>query len=114
MYEALQKETEEKEKLQLQLQAIEEALEELNHTNQNVQTDNIELKILLQEEKEEKYSLLRQMQAKDEALKKLQCDPCEVKINSLNSCMCPADDFGIFENHTIGIGSKFLKKISYE
>lgn len=33
MYEALQKETEEKEQLQLQLRAMEEALKELKHNN---------------------------------------------------------------------------------
>ena len=56
MYETLQKETEENERLQLQLQATEEALEELKHNNQNLQTENIELKMLLHEEKEEKQS----------------------------------------------------------
>ena len=68
----------------------------------------------LHEEKEEKQSLLRQLQAKDEALEKLQCDPCEVKSNSPTSCMCRDDDFVVFENHTIGIGSKLLKKMGYE
>ena len=53
MYEALQKETEEKEWLQLQLRAMKEALEELKHNNQNLQTENAELKVLLHEEKEE-------------------------------------------------------------
>jgi len=68
----------------------------------------------LHEEKEEKQSLLQQLQAKDEALEELQRHPCEVKSNTLNSCMCPDDDFAIFENHTLGIGSKLLKKIGYE
>ena len=72
MYETLQKETEENEWLQLQLQATEEALEELKHNNQNLPTENAELKMLLHEEKEEKQSFLRQLQAKDEALEKLQ------------------------------------------
>ena len=54
MYEALQKETEEKQWLQLQLRATKEALEELKHNNQRLQVDNAELKMLLQEEKEEK------------------------------------------------------------
>ena len=58
MYEALQKETEENEWLQLQLQATEEALEELKHNNQNLQIEKIELNMLLHEEKEEKHSLL--------------------------------------------------------
>jgi len=100
--------------LQLQLQATEEALEELKHNNQNLQTENVELKMCLHEEKEEKQSLLRQLQGKDETLEKLQHDPCEVKINSLNSCMFPDDDFVFFENHTTGIGSKLLNKMGYE
>ena len=54
MYEALQKETEEKEQFQLQLRATEEALEELKHNKQNLQIENVELKMLLHEEKEEK------------------------------------------------------------
>ena len=58
MYEALQKETEEKELLQLQLRATKEALEELKHNKQNLQTENVELKMLLHEEKEEKQSFL--------------------------------------------------------
>jgi len=100
--------------LQLQLQATEEALEVQEHNNQNPQTKNVELKILLHEEKEEKHSLLRQLQAKDEALEKLQHDPCEVKSSSLNSCVSPDDDFAIFENHTTRIGSKLLKRMGYE
>ena len=28
--------------------------------------------------------------------------------------MCPDDDFVVFENHTIGISSKLLKKMGYE
>ena len=59
MYETLQKETEENEQLKLQLQATEEALEELKHNNQNLQTENDELNMLLHEEKEEKLSLLQ-------------------------------------------------------
>ena len=70
--------------------------------------------MLLHEEKEEKQSLLQQLQAKDEALEKLQRDPCQVKSSSLNSCMFPDDDFVVFENHTIGIGSKVLKRMGYE
>ena len=97
MYEALQKETEEKERLQLQLRTTKEALEELKHNNQSLQTDNAELKMLLHEEKEEKQSLLQQLQAKDEALETLQGDPCEVKSNPLNSCMCHDDDSVVFE-----------------
>ena len=54
MYESLQKEIEEKERLQLQLWATEESLEELNHNHQNLQTENIELKMILHEEREEK------------------------------------------------------------
>lgn len=89
-------------------------LEELKHNNQNLQTENAELKMLLHEEKEGKQIFLRKLQAKDEALEKLQHDPCEVKSSSLNSCMFPNDDFAVFENHTIGIGSKLLKKMGYE
>ena len=100
MYESLQKEIEEKERLKLQLRATEEALEELTHNNQNLQIENVELKMLLHEEKEEKQSFLRQLQAKDKALEKLQRDPCEVKHSSLNSCMGLDDDFVVFENHT--------------
>ena len=74
MRETLQKETEEKEWLQLQLQATEEALEELKHNKHSLQTKNVELKMHLQEDKEEKHSLLWQLQAKDEALEKLQRD----------------------------------------
>ena len=96
------------------MQATEEALEELKHNNQNLQTKIAELKMLLHEEKEEKQSFLRQLQEKDEALEKLQHDPCEVKCNSLNSCMFRDDDFTVFENHTTGIGSKLLKKMGYE
>ena len=59
MYEALQEETEEKHWLQLQLQATEEALEELKHNNQSLQTYNAKLNMLLHEEKEEKQSLLQ-------------------------------------------------------
>jgi len=70
--------------------------------------------MLLQEEKEEEHRLLRQLQAKDEALERLQRDPCEVKSSSLNSCMCPNDDFAIFENHSTRIGSKLLKRMGYE
>ena len=58
--------------------------------------------------------MLQQLQAKDEALEKLPCDPCEVKINSPNSCMFPDNDFTLFENHTTRIGSKLLKKMGYE
>ena len=83
MYEALQKEIEEKERLQLQLRATEETLEELKHNNQNLQTDNTDLNMHLHEEKEEKHSLLLQLQAKDEALEKLQRGPCEVKSSFL-------------------------------
>lgn len=61
MYEALRKEIEEKQQLQLQLRATEEALEELKHNNTNVQVDNVELKMLLQEEKGEKHSFLWQL-----------------------------------------------------
>ena len=59
IYETLQKETEEKERLQLQLRATEEALEEIKHNKQNLQIEKVELKIHLQEEKEEKHILLR-------------------------------------------------------
>ena len=114
MYETLQKEIKEKDRLQLQLQSMEEALEELKHNKQNLQTENIEVKMCLHGEKEEKHSLLQPLQAKDEALEKLQHDPCEVKCNSLNSCMFPNDDFVVFENHTTGIGSKLLKTMGYE
>ena len=71
MYETLQKETEKKEWLQLQLQATEEAMEELKHNKHNLQIKNIELKMRLQEEREEKHSLLWQLQEKDEALENL-------------------------------------------
>ena len=71
IYESLQKETEEKQRLHLQLWATKEAQEELKHNNQNLQTKNVELKMLRQEEKEEKHSFLRQLKAKDEALEKL-------------------------------------------
>jgi len=37
---------------------MEEALEELKHNNQSLQTDNVELNMLLHEEKEEKHSFL--------------------------------------------------------
>ena len=47
-------------------------------------------------------------------MEKLQRDPCEVKSNSMNSCMCPDDDFIVFENHTAGIGSKLLNRMGYE
>ena len=97
MYESLQKETEEKEQLQLQLQATEEALEELKHNKHNLQTEKVELKMILHEEKEEKQSLLRQLQAKDEALEKLQHDPCVVKSNSPSSCIFPDDDFTVLK-----------------
>jgi len=70
--------------------------------------------MLLHEEEEEKHSLLCEQQAKDEALETLQHDLGEVKSSSLNSCMCPDDDFVDFENHTIGIGSKLLTKMGYE
>ena len=111
MYEAWQKEIEEKEWLQLQLRATEEALEELKHNKQNLQTESIELKMLLHEENEGKQIFLWQLQAKDEALEKLQHDPCEVKSSSPYSCMFLDDGFAVFENHTIGIGSKLLKKM---
>ena len=58
--------------------------------------------------------MLRQLKANDKALEKLQRDPCEVKSSSPNSCICPDDDFAIFENHTTGIGSKLLKRMGYE
>lgn len=114
MYEALQKETEEKERLQRQFPDTEEALEALKHNSQSLQVENGELKMLLQEEKEEKHSLLQQMQVKEEALEKLQHDPCEIKSCSSSSCMFPHDDFVVFGNHTTGIGSKLLKKMGYE
>jgi len=50
---------------------MEEALEALKHNKQNLQTKNVELKMLLHEEKEEKQSLLQQLQAKDKPLEKL-------------------------------------------
>ena len=100
--------------MQLQLQATEEAMEELKKNKHNLQTENDELKMHLHEEKEEKQSLLRQLQEKDEALEKLQRDSCEVKSSSPSSCMFPDDDFTVFENHTIGIGSKLLKRMGYE
>jgi len=56
------------ERLQLQLQAMEETLDELKHNNQNLQIENTRLKMLLHEEKEENNSLLQQLQDKDEAL----------------------------------------------
>ena len=59
LYETLQKETKEKERFQLQLWITEEALEELKHNNQNIQKENVELKMLLHEEKEEKHILLQ-------------------------------------------------------
>lgn len=71
MYETLHKGTKEKVRLQLQLQAMKEALEELKHNRQNLQTENTELKMFLHEEKKEKKSLLRQLQEKDQALEKL-------------------------------------------
>lgn len=100
--------------MQLQLRAMEEALEKLKHNNHSVQEDNVELKMLLQEDKEEKHSLLRQLQDKDEVLETLHCDPCEVKSNSPSSCMFPNDDFVVFVNHTTRIGSKLLKKMWYK
>jgi len=48
------------------LQATKEALEELKHNNQSLQTDNTELKMRLHEEKEGKHFLLQQLKAKDE------------------------------------------------
>ena len=83
------------------MQATEEALEEIKHNKHNLQIENTELKMRLHEEKEEKHSCLQR-------------DPCEVKSNYLNSCMCPDDDFVVFENHTTRIGSKLLKKMGYE
>ena len=53
MYEALQRETKENERLQLQLPATEEALEVLKHINQNLQTDYAELKMRLHGERGE-------------------------------------------------------------
>lgn len=47
-------------------------------------------------------------------MEKLQRDPCEAKSNSLNSCMFPDNDFVVFENHTIEIGSKLMKRMGYE
>lgn len=77
------------------MQAMEEALEELKKNNQSLQTNNVELKMYIHEEKEEKHNLLLQLQVEDEALENLQRDPCEVKSISLNSCMCPNDDFTV-------------------
>ena len=54
MYENLQKETGEKEWLQLQLKATEEAMKELKQDRHNLQRENDELKMRLHEEKEEK------------------------------------------------------------
>ena len=58
VYENLQKETKEKELLQLHLQATEEAMEELKKNKNNLQTENDELKMHLHEEKGEKQSFL--------------------------------------------------------
>lgn len=58
VYETLHKEIEEKERLQLQLQATEKAMKELKQNKHNLQTENNELKMRLHEEKEEKQSLL--------------------------------------------------------
>ena len=58
IYETLQKEIEEKGWLQLQLKAIEQAIEELKWNKHNLQTEN-ELNMRLHEEKEEKQSLLQ-------------------------------------------------------
>lgn len=114
VYETLQKETEEKDRLHLQLQATEEAMEELKKNKHNLQTENDELKMHLHEKKEEKQIFLQQLQAKDKALEKLQRDACEVKSSSPSSCMLPDDDFAVFENHTTRIGSKLLKRMGYE
>ena len=54
MYETLQKETKEKERLQLQLWATENTLGEPKHNKQTIQTENVELKMRLHEEKKEK------------------------------------------------------------
>ena len=95
------------------MQATKDAMEELKKNKQNLQ-ENDELKKRLHEEKEEKKNLLRQLQAKDEALEKPQHNPSEVKSSSPYSCMFPDDDFVFFLNHTIGIGSKLLKRMGYE
>lgn len=58
--------------------------------------------------------LLCQLLAKDEALEKLQRDPREVKRNSSTSYIFPDIDFTVFENHTIGIDSKLLRRMGYE
>ena len=100
--------------MQLQLRAIEEALEELKQNKHNLQTENAELKMLLHEEKEEKQIFLQQLHAKDEALEKLRRGPCEVKSSFPYPCMFPDDDFVVFENHTTRIGSKLLKRMGYE
>ena len=58
VYEILQKETEEKERLQIQLKATEEAMEELKQNKHDLQTQKDDLRMDLHEEKKEKQSLL--------------------------------------------------------
>ena len=53
----LQEEKEDKHRLQLQLQATTEALDELKRSNKILQADHEASKALLQEEKEEKQQL---------------------------------------------------------
>jgi len=67
----LREEKEEKQRLQLQLQATIEALEELKCNGQSLQIDDDTLNMLLQEEKEEKQRLQLQLQAMTEALEEV-------------------------------------------
>ena len=53
----LQEDKEDKQRLQLQLQATIEALGELKHNNESLQADHEALKTLLHEENEEKQRL---------------------------------------------------------
>ena len=86
-------------------------LQEIEGVNQRSRVENVKLRRLLQESDKEKQRMQHQLQAKEEALETLRHNKPEVKSDSSISCTFYDDDFISFEKHTIGIGSKLLKRM---
>lgn len=88
-------------------------LQELEKINHQIQAENAKLRRLLQDTRKEKQRLLCELQAKDEALEKPEYRYLKVNTGFPISYYFHDDEFAYFEKHTIGIGSKILKKMGH-
>ena len=123
----LHKEKEDKQQLQLQLQATTEAWEDLKRNNETLQRDHDALKAFLQKEKEEMQQMQLQLQAMSEAVTEVKRDEGLQQLSSSVSQSTPkvnSVDFSSVSSHDIisvgsveipitGIGMKLLTKMGY-